>query len=738
MKPDPCRGCPLYEKGSGPVYPQMPSSPEPFLVVIGEAPGEHEVLEGVPFVGPSGRRLRRMLQAAGVRSSHCLITNTVWCRPPGNQTPDEETVNFCTQRYLFPLLKDYNNYDWLLVGTTASQTILEERITACQGYVFENAYGTGCIYPILHPQALSHNPEAIPSTQAFIARAARHERPIKQPDYILNPHIYDLVAFVAAARSGKLIVFDVETVGITDMTLRSIAITSHTGQTMSTVWSGAVMNAVRPLFEDAHVTKAAYHVRFDVHALRLAGIEVNGDWMDIIRLVQLDNRTSGKLSLEAVAPVYLAIPPWKQQQSKEGLLLYNARDSFYEWSILNDIMTRMFGTPRYELYNRTKNLEKAVYGMEQRGIMIDVPRLQATRAAVLKELDELREVWDNLTGGVNPQSPKQVREFLKSKGIKFWHKNDGSESTDQRYLTLMALRDPVAAKYINPLLRLRYLNKMQSTYLQAFVPSSDGLLRTSIRITGAHTGRFSFASPNLGNIPKNKDEFGLRKLFVARPGYLIMSSDWSQAETRITAILANETQMLDAWAAGRDVHRLTASRLYNIKEAAVTKEQRELAKRIVYGLSYGAGAVKISEVTNIPSREVKVFISRFKAAFPAYFNRLQEWSDMAAERGYLVNPFGRMLTFEGTNIAPKARNFIPQSTVADMMNIVLCDIYAGLKGKRSALILQIYDQVLVEVAEDEIDYVKELVHSTMNRRWPELGNHVIPADVSVGVSWGDV
>lgn len=683
-------------------------------------------------MGPSGRKLRALLRTAGGDTRRYLFTNVVWCRPPNNATPDEATVEHCSRHNLKPLLEERRGVDVLAVGTIASQLLVGESISKAQGYIFRGE-GDRWIYPVLHPQALVHQPTAEPATQIFIRRAISHEKPIELPRVQYNPRPHELAEFVAQARTGQLVVIDVET--NPQMELTCLGIGTHTGEIMSTTWSPVLGPIVESLMSDRRIEKAGYHVRFDVGALAKEGLNVQGEWIDIIRLVQLDNRADyTKMSLEAVAPVYLPLAPWKGQ--RDNLLVYNARDVYYEWRILQDIIYRLFGTARYDLFRRTIRLERAVYDMEQRGFLIDVARLQEIKAAVQREAEEVKAEWSALTGGVNPNSPKQVKDFFKEKGIRFWKDNTGKETTDQLHLTLMAARDQLAARYVNPLLRIRYLSKLESTYLKTLVPDEDGILRTSIRITGAHTGRFSFAKPNLGNVPKYRDEFGLRNVFVARPGYLILSSDWSQAETRITAILADETEMLQAWKEGRDVHRLTASRIFGVTEAQVTKSQREIAKRVLYGLSYGAGATKVSEVAQIPRKDAATFINRFRVAFPAYFDQLEYWVAAANERGYLTNPFGRMLSFTGQDT--KARNFVPQSTVADMMNIVICQLYEMLAGKRSKLLLQIYDQIIVEVAEDELLEVARLVRDVMNQPWPELKNYVIPADIEVGLSWGSV
>lgn len=194
--------------------------------------------------------------------------------------------------------------------------------------------------------------------------------------------------------------------------------------------------------------------------------------------------------------------------------------------------------------------------------------------------------------------------------------------------------------------------------------------------------------------------------------------------------------MLGAWANGEDVHRVVASALFAAPVAQITKEQRELAKRIVYALSYGSGPIKVSELTDIPFIQAKKLIDRFKRDFAAYFTQLTNWADSAISFGYLANPFGRVHNFEGDRIYTQARNFIPQSTVADMMNIALCKIWERIQGKPIYMLLQIYDQIVLEAADSHVDEAKKILSEEMNVPWPELKGHVIPADVTSGPRWG--
>lgn len=744
MKPDECQGCPLYNE-PGPVYPQQSSLEKPVYIIIGEAPGADEVDEGVPFIGASGKKLRWMLSQAGIRSSYCHITNCVMCRPPNNRTPTKEEVAFCTTAWKdkeFERFKKFTGLKYFLVGGVASEAILGETIAESMGYTFPAKWGQGVMMPIYHPAYLLRNPKAEPMVQQLINKLSVMDASPEEdsePDFIINPKLYDLVEFISKCRSYNYVVFDTETRSIEDTSLHCIGIADRYGNTVSVPWNVNTAEILRPLFADATVDKIAFNVRFDARVMLDNGFPFNGRWIDIQRLVQLDDVVPGGqfIKLEAVAPLYLSnVTSWKRKSSTEGMLVYNAKDTRYEWEIYQKLRRKLLGKPAWSLFERTVDLDKVVFSLERRGFLIDVPLMMTIKEDAGKQYEEEKKQWDEQYR-INPHSPKQVIELFEDRKIKLWRTNQGKTSTQERYLKLTAAAYPKHAPLIHSLIRLRYLRKAISTYME-YVPSPDGALHPNVFTTGTISGRFSYSRPNLANIPKHKDEFGIRRIFVARPGYKLISADWSQAEARVTAILANEEPMLEAFASGRDIHRFVAERLFNKPADEVTKKERHNAKTCLFGLSYGAGYRKLAEQADVSFQEARTFISLFEKAFPAYFAQLQKWSRIGAEEGFLVNPFGRPHSFGGDRVATQARNYIPQSTVADMINISLCQLFHRLQGKDAHILLQIYDQVIVEVAEHLVDEVKQDILEVMNQPWPELNGHVIPADADVGKNWGEV
>lgn len=747
MKPTKCQGCPLYDTGLGPVDPQMPRKVDPDtqtevvcaprLVVVSDSPEQQDLDEATPLQGQAGKMLRVWLREAGVRSSHCYATHLVKCLPPGEKLT-KEAVNACAERWLVDELQRYPNVTWILAGKAATEWMLKEDLDASAGYVFKHPIGSGLVIPIRWAGDAIKNPRDTGLTKRQLLKAVTNAFIEPDPPFTLNPKFSDLAEFVRRAGTGTYMVFDTETISLTDLRMLCIGITNQWGDTVSVAWSPQVKSIVEPLFA-SDITKIAYNIIFDYKVLLANGVEVGGTLCDLMRLVQLDDVGTAGLSLENVASAYLHVPSWKRKAESEGLLKYNAKDTYYEWRIYREVEGNLAGTRRWSLWQRTKNLERVVAAMELRGFHIDVTLLQSTRTIVEAEWAKEQADWDAMHPGVNVRSPKQVKELFEAIGIEPWKNREGKISTEERFIKLMKGRQPKYAATLDKLLQVRFLAKLATTYLRdEMYPASDGALHPHIRTTGTVSGRFSFNHPNLGNIPKGKDKFGVRNFFVSRPGCQLVSADWSQAETRVTAILANERTMLDAWARGEDVHRVVASSLFSTSYNAVTKDQRELAKRIVYGLSYGSGAIKVSELADISFIQAKRHIQIFKKVFAAYFTRLSTWADEAISQGFLSNPFGRVHNFSGDRVFTQARNFIPQSTVADMMNTVLCRIWERIQGKPIHILLQIYDQIILEATDSHVSEAVNILQQEMNVGWAELNGNAIPADVSVGVRWGDL
>lgn len=748
-KPEKCKGCPLYETGIGPVNDYYPSlEKEPSILVIGEAPGAREVRENAPFVGPSGRLLRRMFYQAGLKLSACVVTNTIRCRLPGNDSSDrklmKKTIDHCTKQFLSATLEKNRDLNWLVCGTHASQYIVGEKITSCMGYVYKKKdigrEGDGIVVPCLHPAAILHDPTNVfDVTVDHIKKIASNVSPYGIDDYIIDsPDEMQVGEFLTGMKKGKMAVVDIETLGVHSLVMTVIGITRKDGQTISVPWTQTMRRIITPYLEDPDLTFIAHNAAFDGVGLLYNGVNVFPcTWEDTMYLARLCGEE--KLKLEALAARHLNVPSWKKKSDVEGMMTYNAKDVHYTWKLYNKLKVKLYKASD-KLYEDTKEIPKIAAEIQRRGMLVDIVRLKELRTSLTKTKEELMKTWSGYFPSVSPTSPKQLLSLFEEFNIDIPKSNVGGgkwkKSTNERALTLVAAKGGMGQLIAETVLKLRKINKVLSTYTD-YPLDDNNVLHPNLKPTGTVTGRWSSSDPNMQNIPIRDDEFEIRKIFIARPGMTIIEADYSQAETRVTAILAKEEKMLKAWEDGRDIHTFVASNVYGVPYDKVGKSQRNTSKNIGYAMAYGSKARGISNRFGLDYKEVKRFLADFAKTFPNYFTQLNLWSEVAQRTGMLVNIFGRVHHFHGDRVATQAMNFIPQSTVADMINYSLLAVYRYIKlnAKDWHIILQIHDSILLEVPDEEVEEAEKVLIKLMGRRWPELGAHLIPVEVAHAKDW---
>lgn len=739
LKPDLCRGCPLYEC-QGPVLPQIPE--EASIVIVGEAPGREEIAKGIPFIGRTGKYLRSMCYEAGLKVSSCIVTNTVLCRPPQNRTPLRPEIEYCTQRFLRPFLSQHTDKKWLAVGTIASKALIGEKVTASAGYIFPNPNSDNIISAILHPSAILRNGgkdrrPMILAIVKFLKATSATDAPTEELK--INPEMIELHEFVEKALTFDRICIDIETLGkklpeSNHITL--LAITLPDMDTVSIPWTPSRMQVVKPLLENPNIAKIIHNVAFDGWKLYVNDIDMsNCELIDTIQIAQMCDEPDK--SLEGLAAKYLDTPSWKRKASSQGMSTYNAKDTYHTTQLYNILKPKIFKATQ-PLYEELKALPQIALKMTIRGIRIDVQVLEGIKQSLGKDLHDVTLAWNSMYNNLNPNSPKQVASKIKSLGYalpktavdKFGNRQG---STNAKALQILRKKGEQIRVFCDLLLKLRELNKAISTYT-TLPYDSEGVVHAQFNTAIPVTGRWSSSDPNMQNIPPS-----FRKMFIARPGYTFIRADYSQAEARIIAHLAEETAMLDAWAKGLDIHKHVASMVYGVPYDEVTPVQRQTSKTILYALSYGGGARKISESEDLPFTEVKTFLEAFDREFPRYSKQLEEWGEEAVTHGFLINTFGRVHHFEGGRSMQQGKNFKPQSTVADQINKAIIQLNKYLHNKDAFLVLQVHDELLTESRDEILEEVASNVQRIMSAPIPfrDLPDLIIPVEVGYGKTWGD-
>ena len=383
--------------------------------------------------------------------------------------------------------------------------------------------------------------------------------------------------------------------------------------------------------------------------------------------------------------------------------------------------------------------------MELAGVKLDTEQLTAISERVKTEADGLeREIYELAGEEFTLGSPRQLEEVLFSKlGLSRKRRGKTGYSTDARVLQAIRDEHPIIAK----IERWRELTKLAQTYLDALPLLVDerSRLHTTFNQTAAATGRLSSNRPNLQNIPI-RTPLGreIRACFVAEPGHLLVSADYSQVELRLLAHIAGEDVLKDIFRRGEDVHTATACRVFGVTPNEIDPGMRSKSKMINYGIVYGLSAYGMADRLHIPQAEADEFIQRYMDGFPAVGRFIEETIAQGTEHGYVSTLFGRRrqvpelrarrweMRKQGERFAV---NMVIQGTAADIMKVAMveCDRALAEAGLETRLVLQIHDELLFEGPEAEADQVRALAVQEMANAYPL--DPPLAVEAGVGTDW---
>ena len=371
-------------------------------------------------------------------------------------------------------------------------------------------------------------------------------------------------------------------------------------------------------------------------------------------------------------------------------------------------------------------LVRVLRRMERAGMKLDTARLATIRARVMDEVAALEREIHALAGEeFMIGSPQQLGQVLFEK-LRLSRRRRGKTgySTDARVLQAIRHEHPIVAKVE----RWRELTKLASTYLDALpllIDPADGRLHTTFSQVTAATGRLSSTNPNLQNIPI-RTELGreIRACFVAEPGNVLISADYSQVELRVLAHIADEEVLKEIFRRGEDVHTATAASILGVDPAQLDAGARSKAKMVNYGIVYGLSAYGLADRLQIPREEAEEFITRYLDGFPAVRRFIRETIERATEQGYVTTLMGRrrlIPELRARNLQMRqlgerlAVNTVIQGTAADIIKLAMVNADRALAdaGLRTRLILQIHDELLFEGPAEEAERARELVCAEM-------------------------
>ena len=386
--------------------------------------------------------------------------------------------------------------------------------------------------------------------------------------------------------------------------------------------------------------------------------------------------------------------------------------------------------------------------MEEAGIRIDAYRMGEITARLVERVEELEASALELAGEeFQLGSTQQLARILFEKlGLTAGRKGKTGYSTDTR--VLRAIRDDHA---IVPVVEeWRELTKLLNTYLlplPGLIDDRDGRLHTTINQAVAATGRLSTTNPNLQSIPV-RTELGrrIRSAFVAADGTRLLSADYSQVELRILAHVSGEPVLREAFAANEDIHSATASQVFGIPQAELSRGQRDTAKMVNFGIIYGISSFGLSENLGIAREEAQELIDTYLARLPRVQELIKRTIAQAAADGYVTTLLGRrrpIPELRASNRATRslgerlAVNTVMQGTAADVIKVAMVRIHERLRaeGRAARLVLQVHDELLLEVPEVETTAVRELVREEMVGAYPL--DPELAVDAGIGDTWTD-
>lgn len=398
------------------------------------------------------------------------------------------------------------------------------------------------------------------------------------------------------------------------------------------------------------------------------------------------------------------------------------------------------------LYDIELPLVRVLRAMEVRGVRLDTERLGEISSRIKGDAEALeREIWELAGEEFMIGSPQQLAEILFVKlGLSKKRRGKTGFSTDARVLQAIRDEHPIIEK----IERWRELTKLASTYLDAlpaYIDPDDGRLHTTFDQTVAATGRLSSINPNLQNIPiRTETGREVRACFVAEPGDVLLSVDYSQVELRVLAHVAGEQVLKDIFLRGEDVHTETAAAVFGVPPEELTVGMRSKAKMVNYGIVYGLSAYGLADRLRIPQQEAQDFIDRYLERFPAVARFMEATIAEAQEAGHVKTLFGRRRqipelrarNYQTRKLGERlAVNTVIQGTAADIIKVAMirCERALAEAGLRTVLILQIHDELLFEGPPEEADRAREIACAEMIAAC-EL-EPPLEVDAGVGENW---
>lgn len=525
-----------------------------------------------------------------------------------------------------------------------------------------------------------------------------------------------------------------------------------------------------PFFENPEIEKIGQNIKYDLKILSNYGIQVAGKLFDTMIAHYLINPDM-RHNMDILAETYLKYSPksiedligkkGKNQKSMrevdlEDIKEYAAEDADVTFQLKELFAVELEKTKTQKLFDEIEiPLVPVLAAMESEGIKLDVPFLKKMSVEMASESKALEQkIYETAGEKFNLASPKQLGDILFDKlkigGAKQKKTKTGQYATGEEVLSYLANDNEI----VRDILEWRQMVKLQSTYIDALpnqVNPKTGRVHTDYMQTVAATGRLSSNNPNLQNIPIRTERGRLiRKAFIARDeNYTLVSADYSQIELRVIAALSGEENMIKAFQNNEDIHKSTASKVFNVPLEEVTREQRSHAKTVNFGIIYGVSAFGLSNQTNLSRSESADLIDAYYKSYPRLKSFINEQIDFARDHGYVQTILGRRRYLKDINsqnavvrggAERNAVNAPIQGSAADIIKIAMINIHNKLNspnpdgsGWKSKMLLQVHDELVFDVHNDELERIQPMIKAEMENAFKLEVPLVV--DLGMGKDW---
>ncbi|MDP2966719.1 MAG: DNA polymerase I [Pelolinea sp.] len=542
----------------------------------------------------------------------------------------------------------------------------------------------------------------------------------------------------------------------------------HTGSAPQVAVS-TVINAISPALTDSKLPKIGHNLKYDCLVLRNHGLEVAPLAFDTMIAAWVLEPDSRRLGLKKMAEDELNVSMTEIEEligsgSKQltmdlvavsDVAPYAGADAEIPLRLEKLLRERLVKNDLLKVFEEIEMpLIPVLMEMEFAGIAVDKEFFKKFSTELSARILEIqKEVYKQVGYDFNLNSTQQLSKAL-FETLHLSPPDSSNKTKAGTYSTAADVLELMKDKHevVNLLLEYREISKLVSTYLDALprqVNPRTGRVHTSFSQTGSVTGRLASSDPNLQNIP-TRTELGhkVREGFVADPGKVLLSVDYSQIELRIAAHMSNDESMLAAFRAGQDIHATTAAAIYNVPLDQVKKDQRRHAKAINFGLIYGMSAFGLTRTTELTLAEAENFVKAYFQKFPGVKRYLDNIRKIAAEQGYVETMLGRKRYFpelkHSTTPQLKARaereaiNAPIQGTAADIMKVAMIRLPDALKkaGLQTQILLQVHDELLLECPKEELNKTVQVTQEVMEGAY-QL-SIPLETDAAWGKNWGDL